>query len=237
MLPRHLGIDSPVMSGEKVVFHEPIACGWMCSECKLVHRKHDLLRFSRCKRGTHTLVKANFVCNRCHEVADKVSDLESKPCPVSVVPSELPPHAEGSERQNEKIMLEARRDFTYTEEVKELRRLKLLKQLQEEREQLAKLLEQKNKLNRRFSAGFVYMCEHIQCYFFVSVYLRTTTYVTISSGQYGIEAKRSMTLCLWVTMSFPSWQLLRPFEFSYTCIKKECKPKQPDQTKLSKNIR
>ena len=64
MLRRHLGIESPVMSGEKVLFHEPIPCGWMCSECKLVHRKHDLLRFSRCKRGTHTLVKANFVCNR-----------------------------------------------------------------------------------------------------------------------------------------------------------------------------
>ncbi|CAL1135198.1 unnamed protein product [Cladocopium goreaui] len=49
----------------------------------------------------------------------------------------------------EKVVFHARRDFTYTEEVKELRRLKLLKQLQEEREQLAKLLEQKNKLNHR----------------------------------------------------------------------------------------
>ena len=152
MLPSHLGTDSPVMSGEKEAFHEPISCGWMCSECKLLHRKHDLLRFSKCKRGTHTLVKANFMCNRCHEVADKVSDLESKPCPVAVVSSEISPHAEGSEKKPEKVLPEATHEATYAEEAKELRRLKLLKQLQEERDQLAKLLEQKNKLTRRFSS-------------------------------------------------------------------------------------
>ena len=97
-------------------------------------------------------VKANFMCNRCHEVADKVSDLESKPCPVAVVSSEISPHAEGSEKKPEKVLPEATHEATYAEEAKELRRLKLLKQLQEERDQLAKLLEQKNKLTRRFSS-------------------------------------------------------------------------------------
>ena len=114
---------------------------------------------------THTLVKANFVCNRCHEVAHKISDLENKPCPVSVEPSEFTPHAEGSEQQKEKFMLEARREFTYAEEVKELRRLKLLKKLQEERETLAKLLEQKKQSVRSSSAGNVHVCECMQCHF------------------------------------------------------------------------